>query len=181
VALPKFDPGADSRLVCARRSNRVRGIPSIIGYHVLVTRERRDDPHAPRRRFSTLAREAIETTVPETGDRRAHWHVGINGVAVCWPARDGWRHVALRRESERLSGDYGCSDTCADLEELARLPGEIHGTPIGVRVGLDQMLDSPPLPWRARSETQLRERLEWIVTRLVSLGPAWLERHEARS
>jgi hypothetical protein len=147
----------------------------------MVTRERRDDPHAPRRRFSTLAREAIETTVLETADRRAHWHVGVNGVAVCWPARDGWRHLALRRESERLSGDFGTSDACADLDELARLPGELHGSPIGVRVGLEELLDTPAPPWRARGETQLRERLEWIVTRLVDLGPAWLERHEARS
>lgn len=146
-----------------------------------MTRERRDDPHAPRRRFSTLAREAMEANVPETGERRAHWHVGINGVAVCWPAREGWRHLALRREADRLSGDYGCSDACADLEELARLPGEIHGSPIGVRVGLDQLLDAPALPWRARGEAQLRERLEWMVSRLVQLGPAWLDRHTAAS
>jgi hypothetical protein len=146
-----------------------------------VTRERRDDPHAPRRRFSTLAREAIEATVPETGDRRAHWRVGINVVAVCWPARDEWRHVAIRRETGHLSGDYGHSDACADLEELARLPGELHGSPIGVRVGLDQLLDTPAPPWRAHGEGELRERLEWIVGRLVTLGPGWLERHEAKS
>ncbi|MFI5371678.1 MAG: hypothetical protein ACHQ52_08975 [Candidatus Eisenbacteria bacterium] len=142
-----------------------------------MVRERRENPQAPRRRFSALAREAIEAVVPETRDRRAHWHVSVNRTSVCWPARDSWRHVALEREHGTVSGEYGQSDASADLEELASMPDDIHGTPIGLRVALERLLEEPLSPWRAGGEEPLRERLVWIVTQLVALGPPWLERH----
>lgn len=140
--------------------------------------ERREDPRAPRAPFATLARDAIERSLPETGERRARWYLGVNLATVRWPSHDGrWHHVALRRDDTGISGEYGESRASADLEELALLPGEDEGEPLGYRVRLDALLpDARAKRPNIRDERELGEFLAWVVAQLGALGPDWLAR-----
>ncbi len=144
-----------------------------------MPQERREDPRAPRAPFSTLARDAIERSLPETGERRARWYLGVNLATVRWPSRDGrWHHVALRRDDTGISGEYGESRGSADMDDLALLPGEREGEPLGYRVRLDALLPDPGAQRPAiRDERELGEFLAWVVAQLGSLGPGWLARN----
>jgi hypothetical protein len=148
-----------------------------------VPQERRKEPLAPRPRFSALARDAIQRSIPETSARRARWYLGVNLATVCWHSTDGrWHHLALRRDDAGVDGEYGESSTSADVQELALLPGEGYGTPLGYRVRLDALVPNARRPWESlRDERELSEFLGWVVSQLGSLGPRWLERHISAS
>jgi hypothetical protein len=148
-------------------------------YHAAVPYERREDPRAPRAPFSSVARDAIERSLPETGARRARWYLGVNLATVRWPSDDGrWRHVGLRRDDTGISGEYGESQAAADLEELALLPSKERGEPLGYRVKLDALLpDEHVRHPNIRDERELGEFLSWVVAQLGALGPDWLAHH----
>ncbi|HYM80956.1 MAG TPA: hypothetical protein VEY91_06040 [Candidatus Limnocylindria bacterium] len=133
---------------------------------------------APGPPFSKLARSAIEKHVPEVRSSEAWWSLANNNVWVRWPAGDVFAYLALHRHLDWISGEAGISREPHEIGELFPLPGVPAALVPGYRIRLGHLLDGDDRWWATgEGESELIERLEWLVLQLRVKGAAYFRRY----
>jgi hypothetical protein len=141
--------------------------------------EQRKNHEAPRAPFASLARKAVEHSVPETRAAQAEWYEHINDAWVRWPFEGGYAFLRIHRHLDWITGEFGIAREAVAIQALTLLPKA--GTPEsqGAMIRLGDLVGEEDRWWRAGADQKaLVERLEWMALELRIKGAAFFHRRD---